>query len=431
MTEAVPRSEKIAGDIRVALGRLVEDEAFKDFLASSKPVEGDLVLVNNSFIYRDTVKTTKSHRYVTGRVEKDGTLFWGVLSWDHAMNVDFKKASGRSGNLPAVVEVEEAVRGGLANVGMVVFSLVGTVVEGAPTEVDLPFVFEKLRFDPEAVVRVARDGDALVVSELRDAEALWRDVLDLVESEGASDDEVIQLRIEFGKRLDELREKTPRLIRLDASSRHAPTNSLLDQITLHMEVQISEYEEALKSLDRDPSDRDAYNNVLRISYNFASDAIDLVTLFVSICDLKPLVQWLTVVENFALAQAFRRLPFGAASSKKPSLKTYVDVIGGARNHAFHDFFAFDRAFEVDLSGITLQAHRLLLFPAHRRAPDNAFDYEDRELVGVLRSFTRAPERSVSMDFWRRNLDVLKSTNALTRAVRDALLSLWPGVTPSE
>ncbi len=427
MAPVTAQSGKIAHDIRAALKRLANDDAFKDFVVSSNLEEGDLVLVNNSFLYRDTVKTTKSPLYVAGRKKKDGSLSWGVVTWDHVMNVDFKKLSGRSENLPTVMDLEEATRRELATVGMVVFSLVGTVHEGPPTEVHLSSVFEVLRYDPRTDARAARDGDALVVNDLSDAEALWTDVLALVEAEDTPEDEVNRLKVEFGRRLDDLRERTPRIIRLNTRDSDAPMSSLLDQIVSHMEVQIKEYEQSLKSLEHDPSDRDAYNNILRISYNFASDAIGLVTLFVSICDLKPVVQWLTVPENFALAQAFRRLPFGTESSKKPSLKTYIDVIGGARNRAFHDFFAFERAFEVDLSGVALQARRLLLFPAHRRAPDNAFDYEDRELVEVLRSFTRAPERSVSMDFWRRNLDVLKSTDTLTRGIRDALVALRSAV----
>ena len=430
MAETRRQSREIAGGVRSSIGRLVVEDAFKEFLASSGPADGDLVLANNSFIYRDAVRTTKSSRYLVAQITKDGTPpSWGVVNWDHPMNVDFKHVFGGSENLPTVISLEEAVQDELSKVGSVVFSLIGTIGEPPPTEVGLSSIFEVLRYDSAAQTRVGRDNDALVVNTLTDPEGLWADVSELVMSEGASDDDVTLLASQFGRRLDELREQTPRVIQLDTGSQESAADSLLSQIATHMNAQITEYERALAALDRDSTDRDAYNNILRISYNFASDAIDLVTLFVSICDLKPLVLWLTVAENFELAQAFRRLPFGTESLRKPSLKTYADVIGGARNHAFHDFFAFDRPFEVDLSGVTLQAHRLLLFHAHRRAPENAFDYEDRELIEVLRSFTRAPERSVSMDFWRRNLDVLRSVRALTNAIRDALHTLWPDVSP--
>ncbi len=425
MAEGPSHSKKIADSIRAALGRLAEEGALKEFLTSATPDEGGLVLVNNSFIYRDTVKTKKSSLYVAGKMPKDGVLSsWGVVAWDRALNVDFRHVSSRSDNLPAIVDLEDAVRDELTKVGRVVFSLIGTVGESPPTEVALSPIFKVLRYDCNAEHRVARDEDALVINTLSDPEGLWEEVRELVVSEGASDREVTTLASKFGKCLDDLREQTPRLIRLNVGSQEPRNGSLLDQIASHMEAQISEYERALESLARDPSDRDAYNNILRISYNFASDAIDLVTLFISICDLKPLVQWLTVAENYALAQAFRRLPFGVESTRKPSLKAYADVVGGARNHAFHDFFAFDRPFEVDLSDVTLRARRLLLFHAHRRAPEDAFDYEDRELVEVLRSFSRAPERSVSMDFWRRNLDVLRSAHRLTLSMAKALRLLW-------
>src|SRR5690606_33406786 len=157
MAETASHREKIAGRINSGLGSLTEQASFKDLLTSSTPAEGDLVLVNNSFIYRDTVKTTKSPKYIAGRLSKDGAVSsWGVVAWDHPLNVDFKHLSKRSGNLPAIVDLDDAVNDELPTVGSVVFSLLGSVGERPPTEVSLSSNFEVLRYDSTAVDQVAR-----------------------------------------------------------------------------------------------------------------------------------------------------------------------------------------------------------------------------------------------------------------------------------
>lgn len=90
MAEAVSDREGLVGRVLTSLERLAEQAVFKDFLTSSAPDEGDLVLVNNSFVYRDTVKTTKNSKYIAGRLHKGGGVSsWGVVEWDHPLNVDW------------------------------------------------------------------------------------------------------------------------------------------------------------------------------------------------------------------------------------------------------------------------------------------------------------------------------------------------------
>lgn len=300
-----------------------------------------------------------------------------------------------------------------------VFSLIGTIDEGPAAEVTLARPVAALRYDPEAQNRVSLTDGALVISTLDDAEATWQEAVTLLEAEG-HEQHIAELAPKFAEAITELREQAPRRI-TPVATESSEGDSLLGQIEATVWDQVAEYRQALGQAGSDLADTDARNTVLRISYNFASDAVDLLRLFVSVCDLKPLVLWSTVADHYEAAQAFDRLPFGLETRKKPSLKTYRDIVAGARNRAFHDFFAFDRPFEVDLAGVPLHARRLLLFRAHGSGQrSDAFDYEDRELVEVLQQFTRAPERSVSAEFWHRNLEVLEATAALTTSMRQAL-----------
>ena len=162
------------------------------------------------------------------------------------------------------------------------------------------------------------------------------------------------------------------------------------------------------------------NEVLRIAYNFADDAIKILQLMVSVADLKGVVLWSTLKQHFDVAEAFRALPW-TKSDKKPSLKRYQEIINGARNRAFHNLLAFERTIEANLEGVKVNARRLTLMPAHGRSKgDVAFDYEDREMVEVLTELTRAPETTVPLDFWKKNAVVMESFENLLKRIEDVL-----------
>jgi hypothetical protein len=117
---------------------------------------------------------------------------------------------------------------------------------------------------------------------------------------------------------------------------------------------------------------------------------------------------------------FRELPW-IKSKKKASLARYLETIGGARNHAFRNLFAFERSLEVDVSDLSLKARRLLLFPAHvNRRGGGSLEYEDQELIDVLTQFTRAPETIVSPTFWERNSSVMHALRTLLKSTANAL-----------
>ena len=60
---------------------------------------------------------------------------------------------------------------------------------------------------------------------------------------------------------------------------------------IQLDSQISEYEGIVSKIK---SDKSVPSDVLRIAYNFASDATTMISLLISICDLKPVVFWCTI-----------------------------------------------------------------------------------------------------------------------------------------
>ncbi|MGH6876370.1 MAG: hypothetical protein ACREHV_03215, partial [Rhizomicrobium sp.] len=148
-------------------------------------------------------------------------------------------------------------------------------------------------------------------------------------------------------------------------------------------------------------------------------------LMVGVCDLKPVLFWLTIFEQVDLAHQFERLPFSLVGKGKPSLERYRGVIADARNQAFHDVFAFDHPFRVHLPGDALRTPELLLFREYVKRGDSALQFEDRELVELLATLTRTPERPVPVGFWRGNRQVMAAVVDAVRALRRALIAVAP------
>jgi len=201
----------------------------------------------------------------------------------------------------------------------------------------------------------------------------------------------------------------------------APT--LLEAFASALDSHVQEYKKSLSALQTSGADTANLTNVMRIAYNFASEATKLLRILVSVCDLKPILSWCTIGQHFLLAKAFRELPWGG-TKKKPSLKTYEETVKAARNRAFHNLLPINRSLEVDLEGVTVNARRLKLFSEYRKKDHNIFEYEDKELVDLLLQFTRAREMAVPISFWNRNLAVMERTVDLLAAMGGALSVLW-------
>ena len=67
---------------------------------------------------------------------------------------------------------------------------------------------------------------------------------------------------------------------------------------------------------------------------------------------------------------------------------------------------------MPLPEAALGAPELQIFSEHTKKSGNQLTYQDKELVDVLMEFTRARERSLSLSFWQKNLDVMNATICL-------------------
>jgi hypothetical protein len=251
------------------------------------------------------------------------------------------------------------------------------------------------------------------VRQTHDEEQLWHRLLQIVTPD---DDETEPLRDAFGAALDKLQDQA--IARVSVPTRgSAPSAGMTDAILDVLRNERAQYAAALIATGGAVS-----NDVLRIAYNFASDATTYLRLIVSVCDLKPLVMWPAIAVHHRLSEAFKALPW-SRSRKKPSLKNYHDTIADARNAAFHNLFPFRKSLIVSLSDEALRSAELRMFAEHGKKKANELRFRDKELVDVLLEFTRARYRVVSDTFWQRNLEVMDATLALFERTNAVLKSL--------
>jgi hypothetical protein len=380
---------------------------------------GDLLVFNNSFLYREGITPkAKSDKYL-GRVadSKGQPQPPTVVISASRINARFKRIPARTVAQLGTVRLEEAIRAEISQLGTIIFALVALIGPDEPASVDFGFSdISVLRYEPSQAESAKFHNSTLSLNALDDIDALWSAVQKALAASGGGEDAVLAEHFEDG--LANLREAAGRPINLDDVSAGAP--SILADVVRRIDEQVKSYKRVLAIHLRKPQDPEALNELLRIAYNFADGAKALLALVVGISDLKPLLFWLTINGQSDLADRFSELPFALVGKAKPSLDRYRAVISAARNRAFHDLFAFGRPFRVQLSGEAFRAPELRLFREFRRGSP-ALEFEDRELVDLLEGFTRTPESPVPVGFWEKNLAVMKSVATLALAVQKALI----------
>jgi hypothetical protein len=400
-----------------SIGRLVHHPAFTSWLASGRAQPGDVILVNNSFVFRD-VKTTKADAFLSLTVrDPPGEPEIGVAS-GISFNTDFKRLAGTSTNLPASLPLSEAIEPELLQLGHLVFLLIGAVEDTEIITSKLNHeAFQRIVWDPTMPETARVEPDQIVVNRTDDEELVWQSVADHYIITGDTEPE--GLREALGVALDHLQDGAIARVRIPTPGESSAAGITDDVVTVLRE-QRDEYALAVAALgNSDPTAASALNDVLRIAYNFASDATGFLRLIVSICDLKPIVLWGTIAEHYALSEAFRSLPW-LRSHKKASLKNYQQAIADARNSAFHNLFPFRKSLRIQLPETALGTPELQIFSEHTKKGENQLTYRDKELVDVLVEFTRARDRRLALSFWQRNLDLMDATIHLFERTNDFL-----------
>lgn len=377
--------------------------------------------LNGSFLYREkSLKTTQSSRRLLARVRATGKRVQSENIWiidNETIKTHYKiippQDAARWTALATGVTQE------VADIGDLLFTLIGTVKGIRPQiqRVDCQRAKE-LRLVPSlAGVDVRKTADGIYsMREIKPIEEIFECINAGLEGQSLSAEDRRIICAAYDAMLDEAITE----VSVPSGEVQDRRETILGKIVASLEDQAGRYRMALAALERDPEDARALNEVLRIAYNFSADVLPLVSLFVSICDLKPLVFWCTIMEQWALHQAFASLPW-AALGRKEKLEEYKSIVSQARSHAFHHVLPFNSTVEIDLSTLDVRAETIRLFVPFGQKQGRGVHLKDQKLADVLAEFSRAKERPVSQTFWKANLAVMQAACKLSEEVLSALI----------
>lgn len=394
---------KIKDEICQSINQLFSHDGYKDWLVKENPKSGDYIIINNSFILRD-MKTVKSSHYLCLLFEQDRDINNEPKIINNLnFNSDFKLVSANFTNSHDLITLEKAISNEMQNIGQIVFFLIGKLQDCIVlTEEVKHESIKSITWDPSISNIIYILKDAITVREVYNEEQIWQEI---EKHFTTSNLEVPSgLPEAVGVALDNLQKKAIAEVEIPPLGTPVPQEGILDTVVKTLYEQRKNYNIVLEQyLNKQNSS--SFNEILRIAYNFSKDAITLIRLLVSICDLKPIILWGTIAEHFVLLEEFRHLPW-TRSLKKPSLKDYENTISNARNRAFHNLFPFRKTLKVALSNSAIQEPELLIFSEFGQKKKNQLTYQDKNLVDILTEFTRAREQRVSEHFWQQNLKVM-------------------------
>lgn len=416
-----PCNSKLEEQISQGVLSILQSRTFKTWRADKRFHAGDLIVINNSVLFRDGSSTPKSRGYLAVTAEESDSLKLPpvLLTLKTKLINDFKHLQSRQLAQSQSQLLAEALPRELNSMGKIIRVLVARIGDDRPTSIPIKDPgLTILRYEPDLSSIAEIKGDTLTISRIDDIDTIWQAIEAELAKAGKSDSRLSET---FETDFRTLREAAGRPV--DLSIVDADTPSILSEIRESIERETVSYEKSLRRYLESTSNREQYNELVRSAYNFADGASKLLNLFAELCDLKPLISWLILGAQFNLAERFRELPFSLAGKAKPSLKQYSTVISGARNRAFHDVFAFGRPFHIKLDGDAFMDAELRLFQEYGQRNRTALDFADRSLVDLLASFTRVTEMAVPIGFWEKNLHVMKAVEHQVQAVYQALLTI--------
>lgn len=450
--------------------QMLATEKFQEWAEERGVRSGDKVWVNNSFLLRRDLqlRTRKNPQYLVLTLGRDGSGFFAaqtdVAVPDEGINVVFRKVD--SEHDLQLSPLRPAVEAEIRNFGRLIMSLIGPIRTEA-SRVDIndpenPYIRglvvdasgDVLGQDDVMVV----DGD-IYVRDLRSVEQHWQRVQPFLQRMGVDDTGMEAFAPVFDDAYNRLRAVHKETVQIPGTVRDLERNAkvgggrgeiaasggvaalggvvapggpdtIMSRFVASLAQELQTYTRMVDEFSRTGADF-TYHEVLRIAYNFAEDLGDVLRLIVGLCDLKPILFWLTGGRQLQLLEVFHReLPWHAVR-RKPSLSDYRNTIGEARNNRFRRLLSFPADLVVDLEHVPIQARSLRMFTpqrgpgsrGRRAAGDIHFDYEEREIVELLQTFTRTPEHQVATTWWARNAKVMEATLALVRAFEDGLTEL--------
>ncbi len=414
--------EKVIEKIKYNISEVQKLESFKSWIAEQKATDDDVIIINNSFVHREDTKTNKNQKYLAYGSNKELKIKTLYAYSESRINNDFKiyKKEKVKDN---ITELDEILKKEVKGIGELIFILLGSVDENITLSKELDCTFLKTVMYNPTIKKSKIEGDSLLINDTSDDEQIWNLITSHFIGEEFQSELTNDFKIEIGEILDEIEDESfSKLVLKKDLEKNAPT--IIESMLSILKEELKEYDKSIKEfIESDKRDAKIFNNILRISYNFSTDASTLLKLIISICDLKPVILWGTIFHHYKLSEAFKDLPWNRSNSKA-SVKNYNNIIGNSRNQAFHKIFPFKNSLSIDLPNNSLKGATIKIFSRHSKKKDNQLSYDDKAMVDVLLDFTRTSEHKISFAFWEKNRTVMDLSVKLVEETNDFLELLY-------
>lgn len=410
MASLIKIKKRIISEIKL----ITDSHFFKEWL-DEEYLGGEkrkMVVINNSFIFRDNIKTVKNKKFICFDISDEKVFNHNKLFVVDGINFNSPFKILHTNTSSNIIKIDEAIKTELKLLGDVLYSVVGKIED--INDITYEFGnsnFKNISLIPTLSSNFEIDKDHIKIKDCNDREDNWLKIEKFCDE---NDIEISdQLKVAFDKALTYFQDNAFSTLTLpkkfDSSEKY-----LLDQIALVIDEHLTSYHENILKLDSHPQ---VMTEVLRISYNFVSDVNKLLTLLINIYDLKPLILWLSISKYLSLDHKFKELPFGF-SRKKASLADYESIIKNARNKSFHQLFPFNKSLRFKLD--KLDDINVTIFSTHGKKDGNRMTFKDQPLYELLTSFTRVNEQVVSKDFWVKNEAIIKCVHELIISTSESI-----------
>lgn len=406
MKVSIAKINRLKRRIISEIDSVIATNSFREWLDGEtfSSTASQFVAINNSFIFREKINTVKSQKFIAFDISQ--TKVFDIKKIYIIEGINFNSQFKLFAFTPAHTKtlLENAIKIELEQIGEIIYTLVGEVqdVNNVSTPIQHSH-FKKITLNPTLVNNFEVNGDEILIQDYADREFIWTSIENYCNTNNITVPENFPTLID--KAISIFQDKAFSTLVLP-NSFNSTTNYFLDKISVVIDNHLNTYRTNLVNIT---TDQKAMNELLRISYNFVSDINKLLILVVNLCDLKPIVMWLTLSKYFILDEKFKDLPFGF-SNKKASLNDYVSVIKNARNKSFHQLFPFNKSLQFELQA--LGKVNMTIFSAHGNKDGNKMKFKDQELYNLLQNFTRVNEQVVSTNFWTKNEMVMQAIHEL-------------------
>jgi hypothetical protein len=403
------------------INSFIKEPDIDDILKNTPKLNEKLIIINNSFLFRDNVDTIKSKKYLAIYPDINPVTNNSCFIIEgFELKKDFILVDRNDKKIKKIVNITQGIQDEIKELGEIVFVLMGEIDLNICIQKEIDHsTFKYVLFKPSLSESIKIENDSIYCNSLDDEYKNWELIEKELKTLKHTDDIINKLKLVIGKAFDDLK-KEAYLNLIIPQKFDKNTKYFLDLINDSIIEQKNNYQNFIAKLNSAVEDRqNILNEILRISYNFSDDALTLIRLVISVCDLKPIILWCTFFEHFKLTNSIKNLPWSKQETK-PSLKNYIETIKKARNKSFHRLLPFSKAFEIKLPNNSIKDISLRIFSEYTSKKLNKLEYKDKELVEVLIEFTRTSEEIVSDEFWIKNFDVLNNTVNLIKLTADTI-----------